>query len=121
MSTTRKEEKPTSGEHMDEVSEDTRAYAALWLTRLRQDCKHLGVPFAKPHRLETHLGEVVYEWWHSSARRKLSVYVEGRQATYLRMWGWDERGRGGPLEEGECDWLDTCRLLWHLFTSPERP
>ena len=120
--TTRKEDKPlVAGPHMDEVSEETRAYAANWLKRLRNDCKAQGLPFHEPSRVENYLGEVVYEWGNSKLKRKLSVYIEDQQATYLRMWGWDERGRGGPMEEGECDWIDHSRLLWYWFISLPLP
>jgi hypothetical protein len=120
MTTREKEKKQESaGLHMDEVSEQTRTFAAWWIHRLKNTAKRHGYSWHEPNRVENCLGEVIYEWWGTKGvKRKLSVFVENQDATYLRFWDWDEQGRGGCMEEGECVWLDHGLLLWHWFTSP---
>lgn len=101
-----------------EVSEQTRTFARWWIHRLEQVVKAHGLPFRSRTGVESPLGEVRFEWVGShDKRKKLSLYIEDGMVTYFRLWDWDDRGRGGYMEEGECTWLDTGLLLWQWFLS----
>jgi hypothetical protein len=113
----KQDEKSGVGLHMDEVSEQTRTFAAWWIHHLERTVRSHGLTWHVAHPIESVLGEVVVEWHPYSIHKTLSIYIEHETVTYLRHWDWDNQGRGGCMEEGECTWLDHGLLLWYWLTT----
>ncbi len=61
------------------------AYAIDWIVQMYSVTLPGAQQWIEPNVTASADGEVVFEWWHQ--HRKLTVYVSGVSATYVRVWG----------------------------------
>jgi hypothetical protein len=98
----------------DALPPDPKAivYADSWIREMYRDALSTGQPWVEPHVTSSAEGEVVFEWWNG--RKKLTVYLSGEEASYVKVWGPDIVA---DMEEGDAAPATPRKQLWTWLTS----
>ena len=90
---------------------DTRLNAVIWLIKLRRIAQLRGYWWQEP-LVNFSEDEVVFEWWHG--QRKVTVYISGGSAEYVRIWG---PNIDQDMEDGVANTSATIEKLWQWIAS----
>src|SRR5207249_1948160 len=91
---------------------DAISHAISWIRGIYEAAGNAGRAWIPPYVTASANGEVVFEWWRGT--RKLTVYVSGRTAEYVKVWGPDIVHE---MANGAADSVAECRHLWLWLTD----
>ena len=91
---------------------ETYKYTIEWLKQLRKLVAADQMWWGEPLVNLSFDSEIVLEWWHET--KKLSVYILGNTAEYIKVWGTDI---DNEMEDGTSSSPDELTDLWKWLVS----